>query len=72
MYNHEDDLDVILHRMVKRLLKTHDPEKYSWLRENQVLITYTTHELNSTNVIEIYAGFFPNDPIETLFIMKWS
>ena len=72
MYNHEDNLDAILHRMVKRLLKTHEPEKYSWLRKNQVLTTYTTHELNYTNAIELYVGFMPNDPIETMFIMRWS
>ena len=72
MYNHEDNLDVILHRMVKQLLKTHAPEKYSWLRDNQALTTYIARGINYTNVVGLYVGFVPNDPIETLFIMRWS
>ena len=72
MYNYEDNLDVILHRMVKRLLKTHAPEKYSWLRDNQALTTYTAQVIDYTNVIELYVGFMPNDPIETMFILRWS
>ena len=72
MYNYEDNLDVILHKMVKRLLKTHAPEKYSWLRYNQALTTYTAQVIDYTNEIELYVGFMPNDPIETMFIMRWS
>ena len=71
MYNYEDNLDVILHKMVKRLLKTHAPEKYSWLRYNQALTTYTAQVIDYTNEIELYVGFMPNDPIETMFIMRW-
>ena len=72
IYNCEDNLDVILHKMVKRLLKTHAPEKYSWLRYNQALTTYTAQVIDYTNEIELYVGFMPNDPIETMFIMRWS
>ena len=72
MYNYEDNLDVILHKMVKRLLKTHAPEKYSWLRYNQALTTYTAQVIDYTNEIELYVGFMPNDPIETMFILRWS
>ena len=72
MYNHEDNLDVILHRIVKRLAKIHEPEKYSWLRYNQALTTYTAQVIDYTNEIELYVGFMPNDPIETMFILRWS
>ena len=70
MYNYEDNLDVILHRMVKRLLKTHEPEKYSWLRENRASTTYEV--FHYIDEVEIYVGFIPGDPIETMFILRWS
>ena len=70
IYNCEDNLDVILHRIVKRLLKTHEPEKYSWLRENRASTTYEV--FHYYNEVEIYVGFIPGDPIETMFILRWS
>ena len=70
MYNYEDNLDVILHKMVKRLLKTHEPEKYSWLRENRASTTYEV--FHYIDEVEIYVGFIPGDPIETMFILRWS
>ena len=71
IYNLGDNLDVILHRIVKRLAKIHEPEKYSWLCDNQALATYTAQGIKGS-VIEIYVGFMPNDPNETMFILRWS